>query len=41
MPDLIEANPEISGGKPVIKDIRILVALIYGLIGLNSTIDQI
>ncbi|MHA1491329.1 MAG: DUF433 domain-containing protein [Promethearchaeota archaeon] len=41
MLDLIELNPEILGGKPIIKGTRIPVALIYELIGLNYSIDQI
>ena len=41
MSDLIESNPEILGGKPIIKGTRIPVALIYELIGLNYSIDQI
>ena len=41
MSDIIELNPEILGGKPVIKGTRIPVALIYELLGLNYTIDEI
>ncbi|MHA1292458.1 MAG: DUF433 domain-containing protein [Promethearchaeota archaeon] len=41
MSDLIESNPEILGGKPIIKGTRIPVALIYELISLNYNIDQI
>ncbi len=41
MSDLIESNPEILGGKPIIKGTRIPVALIYELVGLNYTIDEI
>ena len=41
MSDLIESNPEILGGKPIIKGTRISVALIYELIGLNYSIDEI
>ena len=41
MSDLIDSNPEILGGKPNIKGTRIPVALIYELIGLNYSIDQI
>ncbi|TFF89071.1 MAG: DUF433 domain-containing protein [Promethearchaeota archaeon] len=41
MSDLIESNPEILGGKPIIKGTRIPVALIYELVGLNYSIDQI
>lgn len=41
MSDLIESNKEILGGKPIIKGTRIPVALIYELIGLNYTINDI
>mgnify|MGYP006306402605 CR=1 FL=1 len=41
MSDLIETDPEILGGKPVVKGTRIPVALIYELIGLGYSIDQI
>ena len=41
MSNIIESNPEILGGKPVIKGTRIPVALIYELFGLNYTIDEI
>ncbi len=41
MSDIIESNPDIIGGKPVIKGTRIPVALIYELIGLNYSISEI
>jgi uncharacterized protein (DUF433 family) len=41
MSDLIESNPEILGGKPIIKGTRIPVALIYELVGLNYTLNEI
>ncbi|GAH76729.1 unnamed protein product [marine sediment metagenome] len=41
MSDIIESNPKILGGKPIIKGTRIPVALIYELIGLNYSINQI
>ncbi len=41
MSDIIESNPEILGGKPIIKGTRIHVALIYELIGLNYSISEI
>ncbi len=41
MSDLIESDPEILGGKPIITETRIPVVLIYELIGLNYTIDDI
>ena len=41
MSDIIECSPEILGGKPVIKGTRVPVALIYELIGLNYSIQEI
>lgn len=41
MSDLIESNPEILGEKPIIKGTRVPVALIFELIGLSYTIDEI
>ena len=41
MSDIIESNPEILGGKPIIKGTRIHVALIYELFGLNYSITEI
>jgi len=41
MSDIIESNPEILGGKPIIKGTRIPVALIYELIGLKYSISEI
>ncbi len=41
MSDLIENNPNILGGEPVIKGTRIPVALIYELIDLNYSIEEI
>ena len=41
MSDLVESNPEILGGKPIIKGTRIPVALIYELLGLNYSVDEI
>ncbi|NVM30148.1 MAG: DUF433 domain-containing protein [Candidatus Helarchaeota archaeon] len=41
MGEIIEVNPEILGGKPVIKGTRIPVNLIFELISLNYSIDQI
>ena len=41
MSDIIESNPEILGGKPIIKGTRIPVALIYELVGLNYSISEI
>jgi uncharacterized protein (DUF433 family) len=39
--EIIESNPEILGGKPVIKGTRIPVSLIFELINLNYALDQI
>jgi uncharacterized protein (DUF433 family) len=39
--EIIESNPEILGGKPVIKGTRIPVDLIFELISLNYSLDQI
>lgn len=41
MSDLIESNPEILGGKLIIKGSRIPVSLIYELIDLNYSIYEI
>ncbi|MBA7537851.1 hypothetical protein ES705_30121 [subsurface metagenome] len=41
MSDIIESNPAILGGKPIIKGTRIPVALIYELIRLNYSINDI
>ena len=41
MSDIIESNPEILGGKPIIKGTRIPITLVYELISLNYSIDQI
>ena len=41
MSDIIESNPGILGGKPIIKGTRIPVALIYELIGLSYSISEI
>lgn len=41
MLDIIESNPKILGGKPIIKGTRIPVTLIYELIGLNYSISEI
>ena len=41
MVELIESNPEILGGKPVIKGTKIQVSLIFELINLNYSINQI
>jgi len=41
MVDIIECNPEILGGKPVVKGTRIPITLILELISLNYSIDDI
>ena len=41
MSDIIESNPAILGGNPIIKGTRIPVALIYELIRLNYSINDI
>ncbi|MHA1651071.1 MAG: DUF433 domain-containing protein [Candidatus Helarchaeota archaeon] len=41
MVDIIECNPEILGGKPVVKGTRIPITLIFELISLNYSIDDI
>jgi uncharacterized protein (DUF433 family) len=38
---IIESNPDILGGKPVIKGTRIPVDLIFELLGANTPIDEI
>ena len=41
MVSIIETDPEILGGTPVIKETRIPVSLIYELASLEYTVDQI
>ena len=41
MSGIIESNPEILGGKSVIKGTRIPLDLIFELLGLNYTLDYI
>jgi uncharacterized protein (DUF433 family) len=41
MSSLIESNPDILNGKPIIKGTRIPVDLIFELIGANISIDEI
>jgi uncharacterized protein (DUF433 family) len=41
MAEIIESNPEILGGKPVIKGTRIPVDLIFELIGAETPIEEI
>ncbi len=41
MSEIIEYNTEILGGKPIIKGTRITVDLIFELVGLNYSINDI
>jgi uncharacterized protein (DUF433 family) len=41
MSGIIDSNPEILGGKPIIKGTRIPVDLIFELLGLNYSLDYI
>jgi uncharacterized protein (DUF433 family) len=41
MPKIIESNPKVLGGKPVIKGTRIPVARIIALLGMNYTLTDI
>lgn len=41
MAEIIESNPEILGGKPVIKGTRIPVDLIFELLGAKTPVEEI
>lgn len=41
MPGIIETNPKILGGQPVIKGTRIPVARVLALIGMNYTLKDL
>lgn len=41
MPDIIEKNPKILGGQPVIRDTRISIARIMALIGMGYTLTKL
>jgi len=41
MPDIIETNPKILGGQPIIKGTRIPVARVLALIGMGYTLKKI
>lgn len=41
MPDIIETNPKILGGQPVIKGTRIPIARVLALIGLNYSLKDL
>ncbi len=39
--DRITVNPQIMGGKPCIRDMRVTVGMIVGQIGAGQTIDSV
>jgi len=39
--NLIESNPEILGGKPVVRGTRIPIDLLFELVSIGYTIDEI
>lgn len=41
MPDIIQTNPKIMGGQPVIKGTRIPISRVLALIGMNYTLTKI
>lgn len=41
MPDIIQTNPKILGGQPVIRGTRIPVSRVLALIGMNYTLTKI
>lgn len=41
MSGIIESNPEILGGKPIVKGTRIPIELVFELFSLNLTFDEI
>lgn len=41
MPDIIEKNPKILGGQPIIRNTRIPVARVMALIGLGYTLNKL
>ena len=41
MPKIIETNPKVLGGKPVIKGTRIPVARILALLGMNYSLSDL
>lgn len=41
MPDIIQENPKILGGQPVIKGTRIPVARVMALIAMNYTLKDL
>lgn len=41
MPDIIETNPKVLGGTPVIKGTRVPIARILALIGMNYSLSDL
>ena len=41
MPDIIQTNPKILGGQPVIRGTRIPVSRVLALIGMNYTLKDL
>lgn len=41
MPDIIQTNPKIMGGQPVIKGTRVPVARVLALIGMNYSLKDL
>lgn len=41
MPEIIQTNPKILGGQPVIKGTRVPVARVMALIGMNYTLKDL
>lgn len=41
MPRIIETNPKVLGGKPVIKGTRIPIARILALVGMDYTVSDL
>lgn len=41
MPQIIESNPKVLGGQPVIKGTRVPVARVLALIGMNYTLKDL
>lgn len=41
MPDIIETNPKILGGQPVIRGTRVPIARVLALIGMNYSLKDL
>jgi len=41
MPDIIQSNPKVQGGQPVIRDTRITIARVLALIGMDYKLKDI